>query len=87
MMLEEEALGEAANIGFRLMRHGSESKKHLVVLRLDTRGFGGAITAANKLADTKAKFRQGNIFAVGHVLTHDASISQRDRRRSRMHSM
>jgi len=56
----------------------ADGQQHLVLLGLESGGFGGMIAAAEELADAIAQFGQGGVFRLANPSLHAQIISSYD---------
>src|SRR5215472_17766485 len=78
MMLQGQALGEAADGGLSLPGKAAQGQKKLILLRLKAGGFGCGVATVHKLADAVAQLGESAVIGLGDFRLHAFSISQCD---------
>ena len=70
VMPEKQAFRQTADAGTVWIGEPPEGQQHLVLLRLEPRGFRGQITAANELADAVPQLGQRCVFRFADFSSH-----------------
>lgn len=75
VMAEKQALRQAADAGIVRIGESADGQQHLVLLRLETRGFGSVIAAAEELPDPIAELGKRGVFRIVDSSFHAQIIS------------
>lgn len=70
MVSQEQTVRQFADTCSSTARKTANGEQHLVLLRLEASGVGGAVAAAEKLANAIAELRECNVFGIVYRSPH-----------------